>query len=376
MDDLKSAFAQNLRQRRRELGLTQERLGELVNYSEKSISKWEQGAALPCVEVLVKLAKVLAVDPNTLLSCGGDSAFYLGIDGGGTKTAFALADESGRIIKTLRGSACNPFDVGMKRSQEILEAGIKEICTGISLRNVFVFAGISGGITSGNQIIFQTFFEKFGFARARCDSDIENAIGCGLRGKDGIAVILGTGSVVSVLKDGTRSLIGGNGYLFDESCSGFELGRDAIAAVLRDYDGSGVKTRLTPLLEKACGGSVPGKLADFYAGGKTYVASFAHVVFEAYAEGDATAERILRERVRLLAVQIRSALGHFDPKTPVPTAIVGGITHFAKTLEPLLLGELKDNKNMRLCFCQAEPVEGALFLAGAPMPQWEEERDA
>ena len=373
MSDLNRAFAQNLRQRRRELGLTQERLGELVNYSEKSISKWEQGAALPCVEVLVKLAKVLAVDPNTLLSCGEDSVFYLGIDGGGTKTAFALADESGRIIKTLRSSACNPFDVGMKRSQEILEDGIKEICTGISLRNISVFAGISGGITSGNQIIFQTFFEKFGFARARCDSDIENAIGCGLRGRDGIAVILGTGSVVSVLQNGTRSLVGGNGYLFDESCSGFELGRDAVSAVLREYDGSGPKTRLTPLLEKACGGSVSAKLADFYAGGKTYVASFAHVVFDAYAEGDDLAAAILRERVRLLAVQIRAALERFAPDVPVPTAIVGGITHFAPALEPLLLEALRDKSNMHLAFCKSEPVEGALFLAGAPMPEWEEE---
>ena len=368
MNDLKRAFAQNLRQRRRELGLTQERLGELVNYSEKSISKWEQGAALPCVEVLVKLAKVLGVDPNTLLNCGEDAPFYLGIDGGGTKTAFALADETGRIIKTLRFEGCNPFDVGMKRSQEILENGVKEICTGISFRNVSLFAGISGGSTSGNRTIYQSFFEKFGFARAQCGSDIENAIGCGLRDQDGIAVILGTGSNVSIVQGGKRSHIGGYGNLFDESCSGYDLGRAAIVAALRAQDGSGPDTKLVKLLRDACGCSAEEKLADFYAGGKTYIASFAHLIFDACAAGDAVAETILREKVHLLAGLIRPAVKRFDPARPVPVAIVGGITHFAKEIEPLLKRELRDCTNMRLQFCKTEPVEGALFLAGAPTP--------
>ena len=46
MDIQSEIFARNLKARRRELGLTQKKLAELIEYSEKSVSKWESGYAI------------------------------------------------------------------------------------------------------------------------------------------------------------------------------------------------------------------------------------------------------------------------------------------------------------------------------------------
>ena len=47
MDELKLIFASNLIRLRTAAGMTQAELGEQLNYSDKSISKWERGEAIP-----------------------------------------------------------------------------------------------------------------------------------------------------------------------------------------------------------------------------------------------------------------------------------------------------------------------------------------
>ena len=92
MEKQKLVFAENLRKYRKEAGLTQVQLAEILSYTGKSISKWELGLTLPPAEVLPDLAKVLGVDLNTLFDFKEDPILYLGIDGGGTKTQFVLCD--------------------------------------------------------------------------------------------------------------------------------------------------------------------------------------------------------------------------------------------------------------------------------------------
>ncbi len=56
MEWQKSDFARQLRQARRDAGLTQRELGEALAYSAKAVSKWESGRALPPSEVLPVLS--------------------------------------------------------------------------------------------------------------------------------------------------------------------------------------------------------------------------------------------------------------------------------------------------------------------------------
>ena len=66
-DKLKKQIGSNIASYRKHLGLTQARLAERLNYSDKAISKWERGESAPDVQTLVQLAELFDVSVNDLL---------------------------------------------------------------------------------------------------------------------------------------------------------------------------------------------------------------------------------------------------------------------------------------------------------------------
>ena len=68
MDDLKLIFASNLIKLRTEAGMTQADLGEKINYSDKTVSKWERAEALPDASVLKKMAEIFGVSVDYLIN--------------------------------------------------------------------------------------------------------------------------------------------------------------------------------------------------------------------------------------------------------------------------------------------------------------------
>lgn len=67
-DKLREYFAKNLTHYRKQLGLTQIELAEKLNYSDKSISKWERGDGLPDLAVTVQLAEIFGLTVNDLIA--------------------------------------------------------------------------------------------------------------------------------------------------------------------------------------------------------------------------------------------------------------------------------------------------------------------
>ena len=61
--------AQLIRQRRKELGLTQETLAAHIHVSAKAVSKWERAAGLPDASIVPALSQALGVSAESLL-CG------------------------------------------------------------------------------------------------------------------------------------------------------------------------------------------------------------------------------------------------------------------------------------------------------------------
>ena len=66
--ELKLICASNLIRLRTDVGLTQAELGARLNYSDKSVSKWERGEAIPDAWVLTRLAEIFGVTVDYLLT--------------------------------------------------------------------------------------------------------------------------------------------------------------------------------------------------------------------------------------------------------------------------------------------------------------------
>ena len=67
INDLKSVIAKNLIKYRKEKGFTQQELAEILNYSDKSISKWERGEGVPDIYILKQIAELFGVTVNDII---------------------------------------------------------------------------------------------------------------------------------------------------------------------------------------------------------------------------------------------------------------------------------------------------------------------
>ena len=68
MENYKEILSQNLISLRKSRKLTQLELAEKLNYSDKTISKWENGDAVPDLETLVAIAKFYGVTLDALIN--------------------------------------------------------------------------------------------------------------------------------------------------------------------------------------------------------------------------------------------------------------------------------------------------------------------
>lgn len=72
MDEFKKVVAENITRLRTSMDLTQAQLGEMLNYSDKSISKWERGESVPDVFVLKKIADLAGVTVDYIITPHSD----------------------------------------------------------------------------------------------------------------------------------------------------------------------------------------------------------------------------------------------------------------------------------------------------------------
>lgn len=68
MKDLKEVIAKNLVELRTGARLTQLQLAEKLNYSDKAVSKWERGEAIPDLRVLIKIAELYQITVDDIIS--------------------------------------------------------------------------------------------------------------------------------------------------------------------------------------------------------------------------------------------------------------------------------------------------------------------
>lgn len=354
-------FAVNLKHYRAKLGLTQKQLAEQIGYTEKSVSKWEGGNALPTMEIALKLTDLFNISLDELMFENTSCHYFLGIDGGGTKTAFKLTDKNGILVNRVSKGPTNPYDIGIESAIAVLKDGINEVCKGIPYSKITLFAGLAGfGLVGDNTKILTRFLNRFGFFAFDSGSDIENITALSDYEKC-ILVIMGTGFVVYALNGSEKKRVAGWGQFFDEGGCGYTLGKDAIAAALCAEDGSGAPTLLTRLFADRLGEPPSTHLAKFYQGGKRYIAEFADLVFRAAALDDSIAKNILENNAAFVAAKITAAAKHLADQD-IPVVFAGGISKQHEILFPMIEKHISAAK-CQLMYLEQEPVDGAIAKA-------------
>ena len=364
-NDYEKAFSINVRRLRKKHNLTQKSLADNIGYSEKTVSKWETEGSIPSIEALFRVANIFRVSILELFRCD-EAIYYLGIDGGGTKTEFALSDPNGKIVCRLFMDGCNPNTVGIENAKRIIEDGVVQVCKDVPLSSVVVYAGIAGCASESYADEIKIMLEKMSFAACDVGSDNNNIVAAGLGDNEGITMILGTGICAYVVKKEETKRIAGWGYLFDNGGSSFHIGRDAINAYFSAYDGSGEETTLVQRIKETFSYSNSEFLKYLYNGGNKLVSSYAMYVFEEAEKGDRVSIAILKKHIAEIARLVRASLSHFSTYNErIPIILGGGLTN-QKLLLPYLTDELgNDIKKCNIQVLDVPPVNGALELAKA-----------
>ena len=66
--DVKLLISKNIIKYRKKMGLTQLELAEKLNYSDKTLSKWERGESMPDIVTLKQLADIFMISVDVLIS--------------------------------------------------------------------------------------------------------------------------------------------------------------------------------------------------------------------------------------------------------------------------------------------------------------------
>lgn len=358
MDTYESRFAYNINRLRIKSHLTQKQFADKLGYSEKTVSKWECVGSVPNISTLYKIVNILNVNIDELFR--DNCVYFLGVDGGGTKTDFVLTDEKFNIVKEVKSCGCNPVDIGVEAAKGVLKKGIYEVCEGIPFSDIVLFAGLAGGASANMQGELKEFFAQFGFRHFSNGSDTVNIVSAGLGDADGVIIIMGTGSCAIAQHDGIRDRVSGWGYLFDDGGSGYCVARDALAAAFRYIDGSGEYTKFASAVLK--GYNDPQELLGaLYKGNKKFIASFCPLVFECAEDGDEVCIGIIKKNMQFAANIIKTAAEKTGHKK-VKVVAAGGLSRVPMAMN--YLGDaLADKSNYDLTVLDERPVMGALLCA-------------
>ncbi len=254
--------------------------------------------------------------------------YFLGIDGGGTKTTCLVCDEGLNEIFRTVGSSVNFYSEGLEKARSNMKEMLLEIekNTGISHFDA-VCVGSSALFGRADEKTKAEFCDGiFSSDNIIMDSDLFIALKA--TGKKNCAVVIaGTGSMVAGFNEkGEIITKGGYGYILGDEGSGYRIALDGIREAVRSLDKTGEHTLLGEMLLEFTGAASKEELVDkFYSPEKDRktIASFAPYVSKAVSKGDTVAMKILTNQGDLLYFTLKALLKEMPEKPYI--ALYGGV---------------------------------------------------
>ncbi len=299
--------------------------------------------------------------------------YFIGVDGGASKTAAIVVDENGRKIGAGLAGGSNHLRVGIEEATRNVERAVNIALreAHIAINDVeYAYCGIAGSDhPQHRQRVVDSLSMFFPRGNFIVDTDARIALTGAVGFGAGIVVISGTGSVAFGRNaEGEEARAGGWGPTLGDEGSGFWIAREGLSAIVRAHDGRGFATQMTDLLLRERELSGPDDLPRFVYARTTQVddiARFGKVVIEAAQAGDAVALDIMFRAGSELAhcvLAITRKLHMTD--TEFPVAHVGGAFHAGELLlNPMRLRLQRDTPGVTLQQPERPPVEGAAMMA-------------
>lgn len=299
---------------------------------------------------------------------------YLGVDGGGSKTAFCLLDSAGDVLAVTHAPTLCYFGADIAMVGDVLERGLRDVCraAGTAPSAIdYAFVGIPGyGEVSGDAPALDAVPRcLLGHDRYECDNDMVAGFAGSLGARDGVTVISGTGSMAYGEHEGAKARVGGWGELFGDEGSAYWIAVEALRATSKMMDGRRAPGQLVAVLRDHLELTVDFDLIDVvlnrWQGQRGKVAALAREVDRAATRGDETALQILDAAGLELARHAHAAcrrLG-FGASQQVSVSWSGGVFGSEIVREAFKVHVLAGQQRCRLVAPKFAPWVGAALYA-------------
>jgi glucosamine kinase len=305
-------------------------------------------------------------------------AYYLGIDGGGTKTRCVLADEMTVLAKATTGGS-NIIRLGEAQTREALHTAVRQVCAsaGISpeqIRSICIGAAGAARPEIAGKIrgIFAELIPATAPTSIEVVGDTEIALEAAFGSGPGVIVIAGTGSI-AYGRDvaGRTARAGGWGFAISDEGSGHSIGRGAVSAILTARD-QGRETALKAMVLGTWKLNTIDELVQH--ANSTAPPDFPRlfpIVLRAAAEADRVARDLLADagaRLANLSVIVVHRLvpnaSEARPEAMLPIAVTGSVFRQSGEVRQVFYNNLQTRfPGIDVRQDPVDPVEGALARA-------------
>jgi N-acetylglucosamine kinase-like BadF-type ATPase len=307
---------------------------------------------------------------------------FLGVDGGGTKTAICLVTESGDLAARVLAPSTDYFTEGVDLVARVLRDGVAAACaqadiTPDHIRHGFFGLATYGEVSGDIAVLDAAPLQALGHDRYACGNDMVCGWAGSLGGVDGINVVSGTGSIAYGENHGNTARAGGWGELFGDEGSAYWVAAQGLNAFTRMADGRVVPGPLLEVLREHLDLDSDLDVVDIvlnrWQGRRDEIAALSRVVAEAARRGDEESRKVLDAAGHELAGIVEAVHGRlgFTDAEAVPVSYSGGVFGSEAVLDAFRAGLTQRSGRYDLRRPLYPPdVGGAVHaakLAGSPL---------
>jgi len=296
--------------------------------------------------------------------------YYLGVDGGGSKTIAVVSDSKGQILGWGK-SGCGNHQIDPGTAGHSITEAVRAALEQASIDKydiTFALFGLAGADREEDYQILTPMITKLGFRNFDIVCDTVIGLRAGTRQPYGVVVVCGSGTnCYGVNRAGEDLQVGGFGYVFGDFGGGYSLAEEVFRAVIRSWEGRGAPTLLTDATIRDLGFSSVESMFNAFLNEKRNIPhELARLLFDVGSDDEVALSILEKQGIELglaacaVIKRLRMEQDSFD------VVLVGSI--LTRTDNQFLISVIEQTvksaaPNCTLRKLKVEPVMGSVLLA-------------
>ena len=293
--------------------------------------------------------------------------YILGVDGGGTKTIIAIANETGKVVGLARTDSADVLNTSSQQVIEHLKNSTNKALSMARINKNDISSACFGmpavGDVPGNKEKIQKLVRAI-IPDSIIVNDVRVALESAHPKTAGMIVLAGTGAM-AMAKDNKNNIfrVDGWGEHVGDFGSGYFIGRMILQRAFKEYDGRVEETPILKMVKEFANVSDLRKILVNCKGTnvRAYIANFSKIACKIAQHGIKEGSKIILTAVEELSESIRALINQLDFE-PIPLAYAGGLFN-CEYFRHKFMNSINHIERIKIIKSKFLPYIGALLIS-------------